>query len=127
MRGGGVIYLATELYHYGRKGMKWYQHIYSSVKNESQLRKAKKYVSDKDARKQLKKSYRNGDPHAKNAVAYINEAFYEVNSGKNGPAVEHDKKTAKTAADLHKSYKNLSDAYSLARSWWKLPRQQKAE
>lgn len=41
-----------ELYHYGRKGMKWHQHIFGSDKNNVGARKNKKKSSELDRLKQ---------------------------------------------------------------------------
>lgn len=46
-----------ELYHYGRLGMKWYQHIYTSAKEYRAARKRKKKAA-REERKQRRKELR---------------------------------------------------------------------
>lgn len=72
--------MANELYHYGRKGMKWYQHIFTNgdgIYKNRRKEDYKKYVTDVEAKK-ASLDAKIGSTKTKISEAYANGAKKDV-------------------------------------------------
>ena len=107
---------SDELYHYGRLGMKWYQHIFGQ-KDSKPVKRYKKEQFDKwdAADKNIKQVKKTGKASVRSARRDYREKKKEVNKYteqlKNGEQVDANKASA-AASDLKTSKSRLKEAKS---------------